>query len=337
MALNIQSEIYLDVQQRNIQKVITAHQYDKNSRYILAHIIDNGEPLDVSSYDILFKVHTQDDRAILIDDCEKQSNIGDVVIKLSESLMCSAGKHMAEVVIYDADEFLTTMKFTLIVEGSVYSDDRITSSDDFSALARLMENADIARNIISEIESLEADIEDAKDEIDGYANRIASIQSDISDFQSTVQSNMNTLQSEVQDNIDESDTKLAELEAANATLTETINGLSSTFAELQDSMELADDLIDRVGNIVLDDSAVRKTQLGIATDDYNTGVATLDRNGKLVKPQFPYEFMTNDDADLFIRNYNGLLTVSIDGVPQERNIDFVTVSDVDYGDVYLIV
>lgn len=330
MALNIQSEIYLDVQQRNIQKTITAHQYDKNSRYILAHIIDDGEPLDISDYDIMFKVLTQDNRAILIDTCEKQNTTGDVIISLSESLLCSSGKHMAEVIIYDDTTLLSTMKFTLVTEASVFPDERLISSDDFSAITRIIENADIARNIIDTLDALQDDIQDTKDEMDGY---LASIQA---------------LQSDVQDNIDESDAKLANLETTTAAkiqelddkadeIDDLIASITSDTQQLQNDLSTVDDLIAQVSGIVVDDSAVRKTQLGIASTDYVDGVATLDSNAKLKKIQFPYELMTNDDIDAFIRDYNGLQTVTIDNVVQERNIDFVTADDVDYGDVYIIV
>lgn len=317
-ALAVQSEIYLDVKQRNIQKVITAHQYDNNSRYILAHIIDDGVPLNISNYNIMFKAFTQDGRAILIDDCEKQYETGDVIIKLSESLLCSAGKHMGEVIIYNDTTTLTTMKFTLIVEGSVYDDERLVSSDDFSAI----------RKMINDIENLEDTIAD-----------ISTIQND----QRTIQTNLdnaisdvNDLKESIQDKIDEVDIKVTELENTVDEADDAIQQFRNNSTQLQNDINQAETLIAQVGDVVEDDTMVRKAQLGIESNEYVTGVATLDENAKLTASQFPYEILRDDEVDDFILNCLGQRTIKLDNVEIERDLVFESVEDNVYDELYLL-
>lgn len=318
MALEIKSEIFLDVKQRNIQKIITAHQYDKNSRYILAHIIDDGEPLDISKYDVMFKVHTQDDRCILSDQCTKQYETGDVVIELTESLLCSSGKHEAELVIYNDTTTLTTMKFTLIVEGSVYDDERLLSSDDFSAI----------RNLIDDIEGLENTMAD----ISTLQDRTEQINHDYEN----AMDEMDVLRVSIQDKIDEVDGKVQELEDSVDDANDLIQEFRTSSSRLAQDVQTAEDLITQVGDIVEDDTMVRKSQLGVSSNEYSTGVATLDENAKLTESQFPYEFLQDSEIDGFINACLGNRSIKLDGVTQTRNLNFITVEDETHGRTYLL-
>lgn len=318
MALKVQSEIYLDVKQRNIQKVVTAHQYDKNTRYILAHIVDEGEPIDISNYNVMFKVYTQDERAILSDDCEKQYETGDVLIKLNESLLCSSGKHMAEVILYNSSQALTTMKFTLVTEGSVFDDERLVSSDEVSGLM----------NIISSIENIDGTIAD----LTTIQNRQQQLENNL---QSTL-SDINTTKNDLEDKIYEVDTKLDEIETMADNLDTTISQIQSDSQTLQNDIATAESLIAQVGDIVEDDTMVRKAQLGVASNEHVTGVATLDENAKLDMTQFPYEIMDDSEVDTFIASCLGGGVVTINGVQQNRDLEFVTIESESNGREYLL-
>ena len=385
--LNVQSEIYLDVRQKNIQKTVIAHQYDKKSRYILAHIIDDGEPIDVSEYTLDFKVHTQDDRAILDDTVTKQSEVGDVIIELSESLLCSAGKHTAELLIFSNTQRLTTMSFNIVVEGSVYPDDRVVSSDEFSALTTALTKVDHAVELAEELEILEVEwSENEAQRASNEEDRISAEQSRVSAEADRVQNESDRADAE-SDRVDaeaarvtaelgrvdaESDrvtaesgrydaeqirvsnentrisnenarvtaeqsrvtaeTGRVEAEAVRETnTTEAIGRIDEGLADVQDAVEeastaaegantakeaaeaetaiqianntRAEELIGQMEDIVDDFRYVTKNQLGIASTDLVTGVATLDEYAKLDPTQFPYDIATSEEVTDYIDEY----------------------------------
>ena len=139
---NIQ-KITLDFCRNNIQSV-SVKQYDKNTRYLIVSCTENGKfvKLDKSYMTCRVKVLTPDDRASL-DTCTILDD-GTVKVPLTENVLFSSGVANAELMITSSDESkrIGTMKFRVIIDSSVYGDERVISSDEFSALTELFEKAD---------------------------------------------------------------------------------------------------------------------------------------------------------------------------------------------------
>ena len=142
MAIENIQKITLDFCRNNVQTVYVK-QYDKKSRFIIVKCTDNGKfiTLDKNSMACNIKILTPDNRAIL-SSCEILSD-GTVKVELTESALFSSGVANAELFIVNTNESqrLGTMKFRLIIDPSVYSDDRVIDSDEFSALTELIEKA----------------------------------------------------------------------------------------------------------------------------------------------------------------------------------------------------
>ena len=143
MSIENTQRITLDFCRNNIQSV-SVKQYDKNTRYLIVTCTENGKlvKLDKSSMTCRVKVLTPDDRASL-DTCTILDD-GTVKVPLTENVLFSSGVANAELMIISSDESkrIGTMKFRVIIDSSVYGDERVISSDEFSALTELFEKAD---------------------------------------------------------------------------------------------------------------------------------------------------------------------------------------------------
>ena len=142
MSIENVQKITLDFCRKNIQSV-SVKQYDKNTRYLIVTCTENGKlvKLDKSSMTCRVKVLTPDDRASL-DTCTILDD-GTVKVPLTENVLFSSGVANAELMITSSDESkrIGTMKFRVIIDSSVYGDERVISSDEFSALTELIEKA----------------------------------------------------------------------------------------------------------------------------------------------------------------------------------------------------
>lgn len=143
MSIENVQKITLDFCRNNIQSV-SVKQYDKNTRYLIVSCTENGKfvKLDKSYMTCRVKVLTPDDRASL-DTCTILDD-GTVKVPLKESTLFSSGVANAELMITSSDESkrIGTMKFRVIIDSSVYGDERVISSDEFSALTELFDKAD---------------------------------------------------------------------------------------------------------------------------------------------------------------------------------------------------
>lgn len=128
---------------KNSLASVSVKQYDKNTRFLIVKCTDNGKftKLDKSSMACNIKILTPDDRAIF-NTCEILDD-GTVKVPLSESTLFSSGIANAELSVTNTSEEqrIGTMKFRLIIDSSVYSDDKIIASDEFNALTDLINKA----------------------------------------------------------------------------------------------------------------------------------------------------------------------------------------------------
>ena len=137
---------------RNDYKTITVKQYDKDSRNLLITCTDNGVvyKLDSSTQECNVKMNTPDNRAIY--NAATINEDGKVFITFDENMVYDSGTGQLEIHIIEQStkRTLSSMILTVIIVGSVYSDDKIIASDEFNALTDALLGIDEAYQKASE-------------------------------------------------------------------------------------------------------------------------------------------------------------------------------------------
>lgn len=147
---NITKHIILDV---SIDKhvVVLIKQYDIDIREILVKITDKGKPYTIESNIVPRIKCNKPDNTKVINDCTVTED-GVVKIDITEQMTVCAGLCDCELLLVDAknSKVLHTMSFIINVKKSVFSDDEISSTNEFTTLA----NALIKLEHISSIERI---------------------------------------------------------------------------------------------------------------------------------------------------------------------------------------
>ncbi len=121
-------------------KSILAKQYDNQTRYISIRCTNFGQDFPLNqNFTAEIKILTPDGRPIF--DLIPIQEDGTLLLELTESILAYPGKADAEIRIRDEDKLLSTMTFQIMIEPSVYDDDRIIASEEFNALNDLIKEA----------------------------------------------------------------------------------------------------------------------------------------------------------------------------------------------------
>ena len=125
---------------KNDYKTIMVKQYDKNSRALNITCTSDGSvyKLNNSEHTCKIKMLTSKERALyksatILDD-------GTILIIFDDDMLYDPGTGKLEVELFDAENNsrLSTMILNVVVVGSVYPDDEIIASEEFSALTELL-------------------------------------------------------------------------------------------------------------------------------------------------------------------------------------------------------
>lgn len=138
---NMNNTRYLELDfYRTSYQSVKAHQYDKNTRYIVVTCMNDASayPLNPSTMTCNLKLITPDKRC-LWKPAEIQAD-GTVLISIEEGMLLAAGICKAELNVFELDnqKLLSTMPFDLIVIGSVYHNSIIENTHEFSVLHDLL-------------------------------------------------------------------------------------------------------------------------------------------------------------------------------------------------------
>jgi len=153
---------------QNDYKTVTVKQYDKDSRNLIITCTDNGAfyKLNSSTLQCNVKMNTPDDRAIY--DTATIKEDGTVLVTFSESMVYASGTGKLEIQFLDSStqRSISTMILTVIIVGSVYPDDKIIASDEFSALTdallKIESDVNAADEAIERINELEESVTTAE-------------------------------------------------------------------------------------------------------------------------------------------------------------------------------
>ena len=146
---NVSRYVILDVS-KSKYVVVQVKQYDINIREIIAKITDNGKPYEIDNTIVPRVKCKKDDGTLVVNDCTILEN-GDVKIDVTDQMTAAAGMCDCELALFDAetDKVLHTMNFMINVKEAVFSDDEVTSSNEFIAL----------ENALLKVEKLDAALE----------------------------------------------------------------------------------------------------------------------------------------------------------------------------------
>lgn len=243
-------KIVLDFCKKNYI-TISAKQYDHKSRHIIIQLARNGKPIKLTSdFTAQVKILTPNDRALLEDlviiqdedENDEGNNNGALLLELTESMLYVPGKAKGEIVIYDNSDpsdirRASTMSFNIVIDSSVYSDDRVIDADEFNALTRLYEKA--LKDYSYVMENAQASADSAKEsETNAEVSKTAAANSASSAETSANNANIfadNSKASETNAKVSEENAKISEENAKtselNAKALETSYTTSATIAE----------------------------------------------------------------------------------------------------------
>lgn len=130
------ARITLDLQQASTPTFVAVKKSDIG-REIRITLSDGGFPYEISADCYAVLTGTKPDGNILYNHCDIEGNT--IVYEITEQTTAAAGRMKAEVKLYGADDILvTSATFRIIIDGTVYTDDKVESSSEFSALRQLM-------------------------------------------------------------------------------------------------------------------------------------------------------------------------------------------------------
>lgn len=152
---------------RNDYKDVTVKQYDKDSRNVLIKCTDNGYiyKLNPDIHKCNLKMNTPDNRAIY--NPATITEDGRVLVVFNENMVHASGTGKLEIQVIEkaTQRTLSSMILTVIIVGSVYSDDTIISSDEFQVLTDALKEIEDAVESAKNVNDIVDKISDLEDEV----------------------------------------------------------------------------------------------------------------------------------------------------------------------------
>lgn len=270
--------VTLDFVHNNYTSIVMK-QYDTNSRFLIINCTDRGIPflLNPSMHTCKVKMLTPDNRAIY--NSVEINDDGSVTVEFTESMLYASGVGKLELNIFESDKLISTMHCHVQIEESVYPDDAIIASDEFSALTEAMlsindsvtvaqQSIELANETVEKVEILEQNIQVAENNRISNENNREIAEGNRENSTATAISNANIATQNANEATQDA------LDAISATNTATDNANTAT--------QNANTVIAQMESLIKNDNLIHKSDLGVAG-----GVASLDENGNIPSSQLP--------------------------------------------------
>lgn len=170
--MTITHEFNIDVQQENYETV-RIPQYNKDTHVLEITLTNNGQKLtfDSSGYEAYVKIAGAAGNYYNL--TATITNAGIVTYTLPESVTAFSGKHKTQIdIIKTSDESrLCTMPFVIYVTPSVYTDDVVIASNEYTSLTELLVTA---QNLINRITTKMAQIDSMYTQMYKYKGSVPS-------------------------------------------------------------------------------------------------------------------------------------------------------------------
>ena len=141
-------KISLDINEHGSQVVLKAKKTD-TGRKIYISLRAGGTPYTIEDDCYAVFTATKPDGSILYNACTIENN--EIVYEFTEQTCAAIGRNRCEIKLYGLDEkLINSARFALLVEGTVYPDEVVESSDEFSALTQMVSDTLEAQNVANE-------------------------------------------------------------------------------------------------------------------------------------------------------------------------------------------
>lgn len=128
--------VSLDIHEHGSQAVLNA-KYADTGRTLRISLRSGSTPYIISAGCYAAFKATKPDGTILFNDCTIEDN--EIVYEFTEQTCSAIGRSKCEIALYGSDDkLITSPRFALLVDGTIYPDGRVESTDEFSALTDLM-------------------------------------------------------------------------------------------------------------------------------------------------------------------------------------------------------
>jgi len=138
-------KIRLDAAKGGSQASIHVKQGETNSRQISMYLYNGSVPFEITEDVTVVLRAVKPDETILYDDCTVNGNI--ITHMIPAQMMAVSGTVHCELTVYGAEnEVLFSPQFDVFVEDTLFTDERIESTDEFNALTVAMNQMTALKN-----------------------------------------------------------------------------------------------------------------------------------------------------------------------------------------------
>lgn len=153
------ARITLDLQQPSTSVTVAVKRNDIG-RMLRISLSDGGFPYEISPGCYAVLTGTKPDGNILYNHCHIEQNT--IIYEVTEQTTAAAGRMKAEIKLYGSDDHLVTSAiFRILVDGTIYDDNKVESRDEVSALTHLVSETigciDVAREVTEVAEQAAGD------------------------------------------------------------------------------------------------------------------------------------------------------------------------------------
>lgn len=128
--------ISLDIHEHGSQSVLKA-KYADTGRKLCISLRSGSTPYIISDVCYAAFKATKPDGKVLYNACTIEGN--EIIYEFTEQTCTAIGRSQCEIALYGSDDkLITSPRFVLLVDGTIYPDDVVESTNEFSALTELM-------------------------------------------------------------------------------------------------------------------------------------------------------------------------------------------------------
>ena len=188
MATLKQLTTYINIEMSGETKkyVVSAKQGDKATRFIVAKLLNNGEPYQIpSGAQVVVNIKKPDGKHVY-DECEYKD--ADVTIELTNQALAAAGTGVCDIEIRsnDSSQVVSSASFEIEIEKSMRSEDAIESSNEFTTLEKKLQKINGAIETINKADTAVKEATAAAEEATAAAKACEGIASGINMMVDTV-------------------------------------------------------------------------------------------------------------------------------------------------------
>jgi len=131
--------LVLDFSKKNYNNTVLASQFDTLSRYVDITLIDNSVPVDITNHTVRIYAKKPDGTRVFNDAEIIDATNGKVRVELTNQILAVTGLVECELTLYGTDgSIIASQKFYINVEKTLRDDSAIESTNEFTALTKLI-------------------------------------------------------------------------------------------------------------------------------------------------------------------------------------------------------